>query len=116
MSATLTRLTADRFLEEFDTRGLELIDGEIVENDMGAESAWVAKNVLKAVERATDETHGLAFQNDVGIASWPERPDLMRKPDGMSFGSASPTCPGAGLRLRPRSPGSWSPRMTSPRC
>jgi Uma2 family endonuclease len=85
MTSVLARVTAQQFEEEFDTRGLELIHGEVVEVEMGAESSLVAKKMLYAVEAAIGGSGGIAFPNDVGIQVWPDRPDHVRKPDGMFF-------------------------------
>lgn len=71
------------FPELPDRRGYELIDGEWVEKNMGAQAGIVVLNVNARV-RAHAGTHqaGLAFASDAGYEIFPTKPNRVRKPDG----------------------------------
>jgi Uma2 family endonuclease len=86
MTSLATRgLTAEEFLE-FDDNGLELVDGEIQESCMGAESAYIATEIVARVrEHVKANRLGLVIGDSAGLTLWPESPDRVRKPDGMYF-------------------------------
>jgi Uma2 family endonuclease len=84
MIATAERADAKQESPELpDRRGYELIDGEWVEKDMGAQAAIVGSNVNARVRYHAD-THqlGLTFASDAGYQIFPDKPKRMRKPDG----------------------------------
>ena len=78
-------ITAEQFLE-LDDNGLELVDGEIVESELSALSAYVATRLVVRMSAHADAGGlGLVFGAGSGIAIWPDKPDKVRKPDGMFF-------------------------------
>ncbi len=63
--------------------GYELVDGQLVEMPMGAESGLVAgKLYLKLAVHCEAHPVGLALPGDIGFRCFPHRPRLLRKPDG----------------------------------
>ncbi len=84
-TVTSSRITAEEFLE-LDDNGLELVDGEIVESETSALSAYVATRlVIRLTSHADAGRLGTVFADGAGIAIWPDTPDKVRKPDGMFF-------------------------------
>lgn len=75
------RITAEEFLEHHDTRGLELVDGEIVEVPVGFESNLYSLRLAGFLAAAAGD-RGVVFPNDTGIQVWAAEPDKVRKPDG----------------------------------
>lgn len=75
-----SRITAEEFLE-LDDNGLELVDGEFVESEMSALSAYVATRlVIRLTSHADAEGLGTVFADGAGIAVWPDKPDKVRSP------------------------------------
>ncbi len=75
-------LTADDFLRLPDSKGLELVDGYLVEKAMGALASEVALEIgsrLRFHCRTTRQ--GRVFESECGYRMFPERPNLVRKPD-----------------------------------
>lgn len=66
--------------------GYELVDGQLVEKPMGAESGRAAGKLYYKLE-AHCETHpvGIALPAEIGFRCFPQRPRLLRKPDGSFF-------------------------------
>ena len=84
MIATVETADAKQEIPELpDRRGFELIDGEWVEKNMGAQAAIVGLNVNARVHEHAD-THqlGLVFASDAGYQIFADKPKRMRKPDG----------------------------------
>ncbi len=75
-------ITAEDFLHMPDNRGAELLDGCRVEKPMGNESSWLGSEIGYRI-RAYLEANpiGRVFGAENGIQLWPNRPDLVRKPD-----------------------------------
>jgi Uma2 family endonuclease len=65
-----------------DGEDYELVDGRLVERNMGVESSWVGSRLLTRLGRFSKE-HGLgwAFPSDTGYQCFPHRPSLVRRPD-----------------------------------
>jgi Uma2 family endonuclease len=84
MTATLETPDAKQDFPELpDRRGCELIDGEWVEKNMGAQAAIVGLNVNARIrDHAGAHQLGLAFSSDVGYQIFADKPKRMRKPDG----------------------------------
>jgi Uma2 family endonuclease len=62
--------------------GYELIDGQPVEKQMGAEAAWVAGRLNRRLDEYSERTGaGWAFASDLGYRCFAGRPKLVRKPD-----------------------------------
>ena len=55
--------------------GLEFVDGELMEKDVGAESGGVAGEVFEQVRSYCRRTNfGIAFIADVGFQCFPHKP------------------------------------------
>src|SRR5262249_46410790 len=74
----------EELLDVEDRPGYELIDGEWVEINMGAQSGLVALNINSQIHRfALANQLGLVFPSDVGYRIFGNRPTKrIRKPDG----------------------------------
>jgi Uma2 family endonuclease len=60
----------------------ELVDGELREREMGAESGWIAGRLATRLSLFIEQTGlGWVFPADVGYQCFPEDPDRVRKPD-----------------------------------
>jgi Uma2 family endonuclease len=60
----------------------ELVDGELVEKDMGAKARWIASRLYHAVELFIDQEHvGWAFAAEIGYQCFEEDPNRVRRPD-----------------------------------
>jgi Uma2 family endonuclease len=80
--ATKTRYTPEDLLAMPDGKSYELVDGQLVERNMGFESSWVGGRLLIRLGSYCEE-HGLgwAVPADAGYQCFPHQPDLVRKPD-----------------------------------
>ena len=68
--------------EWFVPDGYELVDGELVEMPMGAESGRVAGELYRRLAAHCDSSGaGVALPSDIGYRCFPHRPRLLRKPD-----------------------------------
>jgi Uma2 family endonuclease len=76
------QITPEQLLEMPDGDRYELIDGKLVERDMGAESSLVAAAIIELL-RHFGRTHdlGKVFAPDCGYQIFPDRPRLVRYPD-----------------------------------
>jgi Uma2 family endonuclease len=79
---TATRYTPEDLLAMSDGKGLELVDGHLVERKIGIEPSWVAGE-LHALLRQHGKEHdfGWAFQSECGYQCFPHEPGRVRKPD-----------------------------------
>jgi Uma2 family endonuclease len=82
MSATATVYTPDDLLAMPDGDHFELVDGHLVERNIGAESSHIASKLLSLL-LAFCEQHGLGwvFGPDCGYQCFPGRPTTVRRPD-----------------------------------
>ena len=66
-----------------DGEHYELVDGQLVEKDMEAESDWIA-NVIQTFLTVHAREHGLGdvFSSETGYQCFPSQSGLVRKPDG----------------------------------
>jgi Uma2 family endonuclease len=73
--------------EEWDVpEGFELVDGRLVEMPMGAESGRVAGKLYHRLEAHCEANPvGIPLPADIGFRCFPNRPRLLRKPDGSFF-------------------------------
>ena len=80
--ATKTRYTPEDLLAMPDGKSYELVDGQLVERNMGAESSWVGGQLLIRLGSYCEE-HGLgwALPADNGFQCFAHDPGLVRKPD-----------------------------------
>lgn len=92
MTATFARptsLTAEEFEKLPDTKGYELVDGVLVEKNMGAKSALVGSRATAILDTYCRQTGaGWVFNAEGGYRCFPKAPNQIRKPD-VSFVSAA---------------------------
>src|SRR3954470_22084457 len=82
MIETRTFYTPEDLLGLPDSKNYELVDGKLVERNMGFESGWVASGLLAPLARFCKEHHlGWALSSDGGYQCFPHRPSLVRRPD-----------------------------------
>jgi Uma2 family endonuclease len=75
-------ISADEFEQMSGTDGYELVDGELKEKSMGAESSWVQCHLGRLLGNwAEAGGHGDVFDSECGYICFPHRPRLVRKPD-----------------------------------
>ena len=73
--------TADSLLLMPDGERYELVDGQLVERDMGALSGWVGGEVFGRIREFACQHGGWAFGDGVGYRCYRDDPDRVRKPD-----------------------------------
>ncbi len=73
--ATQTRYTPDDLLAMPDGKSYELVGGQLVKRNMGAESSWVGGQVYFALRRHCGQHKaGWAFPADNGYQCFPHDP------------------------------------------
>jgi Uma2 family endonuclease len=83
--AEKTAYTPEDLLALPDEKSFELVDGQLVERHMGAESSWVGGQILHRIQLVLDQHPiGLVFGADNGLQCFPDDPNKVRKPD-LSF-------------------------------
>ena len=82
MVATQTQYTPEDLLAMPDGKSYELVGGQLVERNMGAESSWIGGCLLSRLNRFCEEHEvGWAFPADNGYECFAHAPGLVRKPD-----------------------------------
>ncbi len=83
MSTTITpSYTAEDLLTMPDGDLYELVDGQLVERDMGTESNWIAGRLLVLLSTyVMDQQVGWVFPADTSYQCFPGHPNRVRKPD-----------------------------------
>jgi Uma2 family endonuclease len=77
-----TVFTPDDLLRLPDAVSYELVDGKLVERNMGMESSQIAARILILLGRfLTDHQLGLIFGADASYQCFPDAPNKVRKPD-----------------------------------
>jgi Uma2 family endonuclease len=77
-----TRYTPDDLLALENGNCFELIDGQLVEKNMGAEAGVIAANVIFLPRLfVRDHGGGVVSTQDAGYQIFPHAPDRVRKPD-----------------------------------
>ena len=80
--ATRTHYTPEDFLDLPDSKSFELVRGQLVERNMGAESSWVGTQLLIRLGRFSEEQQiGWVLQADCGYQCFPHDPRMVRKAD-----------------------------------
>ncbi len=80
--ATQARYTPEDLLAMPDGKSYELVHGQLVERDMGAESSLVGGELYFRLRlHCRDRESGLVWPADNGFQCFPHDPDLVRKPD-----------------------------------
>jgi Uma2 family endonuclease len=75
-------ITAEEFLHLPEAKGCELVDGRLVEIQMGAKSSYVGGMVYYYIQNyLLTNPLGWAFPQDASYQFLPSRPNLVRKPD-----------------------------------
>lgn len=87
MSAPVATYTADDLLLMPDGERSELVDGELVERDMGALSGWVGNRVASELDQYSQQHGGWAFGDGVGYRCYADDPERLRKPDASFVGA-----------------------------
>ena len=81
MVAADSNLSPDDLLALPDSKGLELVNGHIVEREMGARSGWIGGQLYRRLENHNEcNRAGWVFPADAGFIL-AESPTLLRKPD-----------------------------------
>ena len=79
---TKAHCTPEELLEMPDGKSYELVGGQLMERNMGAESSWVGGQLFIRLGRhCTQQSLGWAFPADNGYECFPHEPGLVRKPD-----------------------------------
>lgn len=77
------RYTPEDLLEIPDGERYELIEGDLVETEMGAEANWVASRINSRIDRVVDDGEtGWTFGEGVGLQCFPDDPERVRRADG----------------------------------
>jgi Uma2 family endonuclease len=80
---TLTPVLPEQLLEMEDGHRFELIDGQLVERNMGARSSRVATILISLLQQhASAQKLGLVFSTDCGYQIFGTEPNRVRYPDG----------------------------------
>ena len=80
--ATEARYTPDDLLSLPDGKSYELVHGQLVERNRGAESSRVGGRLYSRLDRYCDEHNlGIVWPADNGYQCFPHDPGLVRKPD-----------------------------------
>lgn len=75
-------ITPEELLALPNSIDFELVDGELVERNMGARSSWVGCRVSQQINNAVETApKGWVFGSDVGYQCFREDPRKIRKPD-----------------------------------
>ncbi len=81
-TATETRYTPEDLLAMPDGKSYELVDGRLVERNMGAKSSQVGGKLYSRLDRFCEEQDlGLVWPADNGFQCFPHAPSLVRRPD-----------------------------------
>jgi Uma2 family endonuclease len=77
-----TTYTPEDLLAMPDGKNYELVDGRLVERNMGAESSWIGGNLYFALRSHCNEPGaGWVWPADNGYQCFPHAPKLVRRPD-----------------------------------
>jgi Uma2 family endonuclease len=80
--AAKARYTPEELLEMPDGKNYELVAGQLVERNMGAESSWVGGELfVRLWQHCEKHKLGRLFPADNGYQCFPYDPGLVRKPD-----------------------------------
>ncbi len=76
------RYTPEALLAMPDGHRFELVDGHLVERNMGAESSWVAQQINRRLGNYAEVHQGLVMGPDCGYQIFPDDSNRVRFPDG----------------------------------
>ncbi|MBC8114141.1 MAG: Uma2 family endonuclease [Candidatus Saccharimonas sp.] len=74
-------ITADELLRMPDGDRFELVDGELVERDMGTLAGWISNQVGALFDRYAKQHGGIAFGEGAWYRCYEDDPERVRKPD-----------------------------------
>ncbi|MFQ5730825.1 MAG: Uma2 family endonuclease [Planctomycetaceae bacterium] len=80
-TAELQTYTPEDLLHMPDGDRYELVDGQLVEIDMGGESSWVGGRIFKSLALYEGEHGGWAFPGDTSYQCFAFAPEMVRRPD-----------------------------------
>jgi Uma2 family endonuclease len=82
-SVVSQRYTPEDLLAMPDGHRFDLVDGHLVERNMGAESSWIALQINRYLGNYAEVSqHGLVLGPDCGYQIFPDDPNRVRFPDG----------------------------------
>ena len=82
-SVASQRYTPEDLLAMPDGHRFDLVDGHLVERNVGAESSWIALQINRYMGNyAETSQHGLVLGPDCGYQIFPDDPNRVRFPDG----------------------------------
>jgi Uma2 family endonuclease len=81
MSTVEQTYTPEDLLRMPDGDRFELVDGQLVEKDMGGKSAWVGGEVFGQLRDIAKQHGGWAFPGDTLFQCFSFAPEMVRKPD-----------------------------------
>ena len=82
-SVVSQRYTPEDLLAMLDGHRFDLVDGHLVERNMGAESSWIAQQINRYLGNyAETSQHGLVLGPDCGYQIFSDDPNRVRFPDG----------------------------------
>ena len=81
-TATKSQFTPEDLLALPDGKSYELVRGQLMERNMGAESSRVGGRLYSRLDRFCEEHNlGIVWPADNGYQCFPHDPDLVRRPD-----------------------------------
>lgn len=81
-SQLLPRVTPEELLSLPDAVRYELVDGQLVERNMGTESSWVGGGLVRLLANFTLQHRlGWVLPADASYKCFPDEPEKVRKPD-----------------------------------
>jgi Uma2 family endonuclease len=81
-TAELATYTADDLLQMPDGDRYELVDGQLVETDMGNRASWIAGNIHTELNNYSQRgARGWALTSEAGIQCFPDDRQKVRRPD-----------------------------------
>ena len=74
-------ITADELLRMPDGDRFEIVDGELLEREMGSLAGWISNRVGASLERYARQHGGIAFGEGAWYRCYNDDPERVRKPD-----------------------------------
>src|SRR5258708_2600866 len=76
------RITPEEFLRVPDSRSFELVNGELVERNMGWQASWISARVAYFLSAYCVPRHlGWIVDSEASYRCYPDDPDKVRRPD-----------------------------------
>ncbi len=74
--------TPDELLKMPDGDAYEIVNGQLVERDMGARAGWVSGQMFHRIQlHVVESGEGWAFPDGTGVQCFPDDPHQLRRPD-----------------------------------